>query len=85
MTVTLSPHAERLIREQLAHGAARSPEEVIERALESVAQSSTLSVSQSRRPTQTPAEAVADILELQKRNALGGLKVIDLVQEGRKY
>jgi hypothetical protein len=48
-------------------------------------QSSTLSVSQSSRPTQTPAEAVADILELQKRNTLGGLKIKDLVQEENQW
>jgi hypothetical protein len=35
--------------------------------------------------TKTRAEAVADILEIQKRNRLGGLKIKDLVQEGRKY
>jgi hypothetical protein len=33
MQVTLSPHAEQLLRDQLARGG-RSPEEVVERALE---------------------------------------------------
>lgn len=80
MTVTLSPHAEQLLREQLARGMAGSPEEIIERALEHVAQSHTPRIS-----VKTPAEAVADILEIQQRNTLGGLKIRDLVQEGRKY
>jgi hypothetical protein len=33
----------------------------------------------------TPAEAVADILALRKRNRLGGLKIKDLIHEGHKY
>jgi hypothetical protein len=36
-------------------------------------------------PAKTPAEAVADILELRKRNRLGGLKIKDLIHEGHKY
>ena len=33
----------------------------------------------------TPAEAVADILELRKGVTLGGLKIQDLIHEGHKY
>ena len=33
----------------------------------------------------TPAEAVADIRELRKGVTLGGLKIKDLINEGRKY
>jgi hypothetical protein len=33
----------------------------------------------------TPAEAVADIRELRKGVTLGGLKITDLIREGRKY
>ena len=36
-------------------------------------------------PAKTPAEAVADILELRKRNRLGGLKIKDYIHEGHKY
>jgi hypothetical protein len=35
--------------------------------------------------TMTPAEAVADIRELRKGITLGGLKIKDLINEGRKY
>ena len=38
MNVRLNPHSEALLKVQLAHGAFRSPEEVIERALESLAE-----------------------------------------------
>jgi hypothetical protein len=33
----------------------------------------------------TPAEAGADILEMQKRYTLGGIKIKDLIEEGRRY
>lgn len=33
----------------------------------------------------TPAEAGADILELRKNLTLGGIKIKDLVEEGRRY
>jgi Arc/MetJ-type ribon-helix-helix transcriptional regulator len=35
-TIRLGPHGEELLQEQLARGAYRSPEEVIERALEAL-------------------------------------------------
>lgn len=38
-----------------------------------------------RTRTMTPAEAVADIRELRKDVKLGGLRVKDLIREGRKY
>jgi hypothetical protein len=33
----------------------------------------------------TPAEAVADILEVREGVTLGGLKIKDLIHEGHKY
>jgi Arc/MetJ-type ribon-helix-helix transcriptional regulator len=83
-TIRWTPHGEELLQRQLARGPYRSPEEVIERALETLAQKAVDSPS-AAISTKTPAEAVADILEIQKRNRLGGLKIKDLVQEGRKY
>ena len=83
-TIRLTPHGEELLQQQLARGPYRSPEEVIERALETLARKD-LDRSRAGTSTKTPAEAVADILEIQKRNRLGGLKIKDLIQEGRKY
>ena len=83
-TVRLTPHSEELLQQQLARGSYRSSEEVIERALETLAQRESNS-SDTSIAAKTPAEAVADILEIQKRNRLDGLKIKDLVQEGRKY
>ena len=84
MTITLTPHGEQLLQQQLARGSYRSPEEVIERALEKLAE-------KEPRPFRigvsgkSPAEAVADILELRKEVRLGGLKIKDLIHEGHKY
>ncbi len=83
-TIHLTPHGEELLKEQLVRGPYRTPEEVIERALETLAQKE-LGISPSASATKTPAEAVADILEIQKRNRLGGLKIKDMIHEGHKY
>ena len=83
-TIRLTPHSEELLQKQLTRGPYRTPEEVIERALETLAQKES-HPSPLGPLTKTPAEAVADILEIQKRNHLGGLNIKDLIQEGRKY
>ncbi|MGD0697428.1 MAG: hypothetical protein ABSB82_21620 [Terriglobia bacterium] len=83
-TIRLTAHSEELLQEQLARGPYRSPEEVIERALETLAQKESTS-SHPGPATKTPAEAVADILELRKGVRLGGLKIKDLTHEGHKY
>jgi Arc/MetJ-type ribon-helix-helix transcriptional regulator len=83
-TIRLTPHSEELLQEQLTRGPYRSPEEVIERALETLAQEQAIPFHLGPS-TKSPAEAVADILEIQKRNRLGGLKIKDLIHEGHKY
>ena len=83
-TIRLTPHSQAMLEEQLARGPFRSPEEVIERALETLAQKE--SIHPRREPSpKSPAEAVADILAIQKRNRLGGLKIKDLIHEGHQY
>lgn len=84
MNITLTPHGEHLLQRQLARGSYRSPEEVIERALETLAERD----SYPFRPgasRKSPAEAVADILQLRQGVRLGGLKIKDLIHEGHKY
>ena len=81
-TIHLSPHSEALLKEQLARGHYRSPEEVVEHALEVLAHNGPAS---SLTPSKTPAEAIAEILEIQKRNRLDGLKIKELIQEGHKH
>ena len=82
-TIRLTPHGEALLQKQLEKGGYGSPEEVVERALESLAENSEHangSVSQM-----TPADAVAEIIKNRKGVTLGGLKIKDLIHEGHKY
>jgi hypothetical protein len=72
--------AEELVAAALARGLG-SPEEVVERALETIAVQP-LSAPERKK---TPAEAVDDILELRKGVTLAGLKIKNLIHEGHKY
>ena len=82
LTLILDPHGEQLIAAHLRTGRYHSPEEVVNRALETLAEKEPPSA-----PAQglTPAEAVADIRELRKGVTLGGLSIKDLINEGRKH
>jgi hypothetical protein len=81
LTLTLDPHGEQLVAACLRTGRYHSPEEVVTRALEALAE------KEPPLPTRTmtTAEAVADIRELRKGATLGGLRIKDLINEGRKY
>ena len=81
LALTLDPHGEQLVAAHLRTGRYHSPEEVVTRALETLAEKEPLVPAQ----TMTPAEAVADIRELRKGVTLGGLRIKDLINEGRKY
>ena len=74
MQVTLTPHAEELMEAALARGVGSSPEEIVERALETIAEQAAPTAERKR----TPAEAVAHIRESRKGVTLGGLKIKDL-------
>ena len=80
MQVTLSAHAEELLKAELARHSGRSAEEIVERALESLAEQ-----QQPPEGKRTPAEAVGHIRESRKGVTLGGLKIKDLIHEGHKY
>jgi Arc/MetJ-type ribon-helix-helix transcriptional regulator len=82
LTLTLGPHGEQLVAAHLRTGRYRSPEEVVTHALETLAEKEPPTVPTR---TMTAAEAVADIRELRKGVTLGGLRLKDLVNEGRKY
>jgi hypothetical protein len=82
LTVTLDLHGEQLVAAHLLSGRYHSPEEVVTHALETLAEKEPPAVSAR---TMTPAEAVADIRELRKGVTLGGLRIRDLIDEGRKH
>jgi Arc/MetJ-type ribon-helix-helix transcriptional regulator len=78
LTITLDRHGEEIIKAHLRTGRYRSPEEVVARALETLAQSETPEAPHRK----TPAEAVAHIRQSRKGITLGGLKIKDLIHEG---
>jgi hypothetical protein len=82
LTLTLDTHGEQLVAAYLRSGLYRSPEEVVTRALETLAAREPHAVSAG---TMSPAEAVADIRELRQGVTLGGLRIKDLINEGRKH
>ena len=79
MQVNLSPHGEELLRAELARQAGSSPEQILERALEMLAE------QPPAERKKTPVEAVAHIRESRKGVTLGGLQVKDIIHEGHKY
>ncbi len=85
MTVNLTPHGQELLEAALARGVGRSPEEVIERALE-VATSSGVTCSEDERERRR--QAVANMLAFREEfrlNLAPGESIRDLVHEGHKY
>ena len=80
----MTPHSGELLEQQLARDPSRSPEEVIERALEAFSKSQPAPAQQDAA-VRTPADAVAAIMEIQRRNRLDGLKIKDLIHEGHRY
>jgi Arc/MetJ-type ribon-helix-helix transcriptional regulator len=84
MNIRLNSHSEHLLRAQLALGEFRSPEEVIERALEKLAQTS-VPVLTIGAGTRSREEAVADLLGQRQGVKLGGLRVKALIHEGHRF
>ena len=82
LTLNLDPHGEQLVAAHLLTGRYHSLEEVVTRALETLAEKEPPA---GPTRTMTPAEAVADIRELRKGVTLGGIRIKDLINEGRKY
>lgn len=78
MNVRLTPHSERLLKERLLQGGFRSPEEVVERALELLSEKLSNSEGGS---SNTAAHALAEILG-RKGVTLGGIRIKNLVHEG---
>lgn len=56
MNIRLTPHSEQILREQLAHGNFRSAEEVIERALQALAEQKVAGAPLLFPPDQSPEQ-----------------------------
>jgi hypothetical protein len=80
MTVTLTPHAEELLKAALDRGFGSSPTEVIEHALEAV---TSCAGDEPER-----SQAVDNLLAFGEREQLSlgtGVRIKDLLHEGHKY
>ena len=82
LTLTLDSRGEQLIAAHLRSGQYDSPEELVNHALDALTDHET---SAAAVKNMTPEEAVDDILELRRGLSLGGLRVKDMIDEGRKY
>ncbi len=81
MTLSLGPRSEELVAAQLRTGRYQSAEDVVTRALETLAGTEPT----EPRARKTVAEAIAHIRESRKGVRLDGLKVRDLIHEGHRY
>jgi len=82
MSLTLNAEHERLVNEELRAGHYRSAEEVIGRALEALKERDHASLRQEVK--RDPRGAASRIRERRKGVTLGGLRIKDLVNEGRR-
>ena len=81
MTITLSTEHERIVQEELRKGHFRTVEEVIDHALHALQLQPWFENGAHARD---PKGAAARIRERRKDVSLGGLKIKDLVNEGRR-
>jgi Arc/MetJ-type ribon-helix-helix transcriptional regulator len=83
MNIRLDSRSEHLIEQQLRAGRFNTPEEVVARALETMAGEETARLEENDRQ-----QAVRDMLNFAAKNrfTLGeGLRIRDLIHEGQKY
>jgi hypothetical protein len=80
MTITLKPETEQLVRDAIRQWRFESVDELITKTLEAWNERNAI-----QRPSRrTPAEAAAHIRQLREGLTLGGLKIKDLINEGRR-
>jgi len=85
MTVQLTSHGQQLLEAALARGVGRSPEEVIERALEAAG---SVAATPSEEEREQRRQAVANMLAFREEYHLTlgpGERIQDLIHEGHKY
>jgi hypothetical protein len=85
VTVTLSQHGQELLETALARGLGRTPEEIVEHALETVTGQEIALSDQEREQRR---QAVAGMLAFSEKYHLRlgpGVRITDLIHEGHKY
>jgi Arc/MetJ-type ribon-helix-helix transcriptional regulator len=83
MTVELKPEQERRIEELMRSGRFHSLDELLDQALEKVSAGEPSTDTAQEERKRRARNAVVHIRELRKGLSLGGLKIKDLIEEGR--
>jgi hypothetical protein len=85
MQVTLTPHGQELLETALARGVGRSPEEVLERALESMAREEPVVSAEETERRRQAVDAMRAFGEKHRLTLGPGVSIKDLLHEGHKY
>jgi hypothetical protein len=85
MQVTLTPHGEELVEAALARGLGRSPEEVVERALETIAQEEPVLGSEEKERRRQAVDGMRAFGEKHHFTLGPGERIKDLLHEGHKF
>ena len=85
MTVNLTPHGQELVEAALARGVGRSPEEVVERALEATTGAANGPSAEERERRRQAVAAMLAFREEYHLTLCPGERIQDLVHEGHKY
>ena len=84
MQVTLSPHSTEIVEAALARGLGRSPEEVVERALETIARQEPVVSEEERERRRQAVEAMRAFSERHHLTLGPGERIKDLLHAGHK-
>ncbi len=85
MQVTLTPHGEEIVEAALARGVGRSPEEVVERALETIAPEAAVLSEEEKERRRQAVDAMRAFGEKHHLTLGPGERIKDLLHEGHKF
>lgn len=85
MQVTLSPHGEELVEAALARGVGRSPEEVVERALETIAGEDPVLSEEEKERRRQAVDAMRAFGDKHHLTLGPSERIQDLLHEGHKF
>ena len=85
MQVTLTPHGEELLEAALARGVGRSPEEVVERALETIAREEPVLSDEEKECRRQAVDAMRAFGEQHHLTLGPGERIKNLLHQGHKY
>ena len=85
MQVTLTPHAEKLVEAALARGLGNSPEEIVERALETIAREDAVLSEEEKERRRQAVDGMRAFGEKHHLSFGPGERIKDLLHEGHKF